>query len=411
MSDAAALAARAELADLWAAGRRQMSWRGVTGKVTVKVVTGEQGRALTQLLGRRKPWLAGDSAIVDMAALDEALGHVDGLAAVLEAHGGPVIDRRAKRDARGAQVDTMWRELQLHPAARQDPVARWLADQRSSGRWHGPTADLEVACRVLSDCLAIAECLPVQTEVGIPKLAADVLGDPHALDADDSHPAGRAVLGLLEALTGETGLTGAARRRALWAAAGVRVGSIEPARCLGLRPSGTGLLARQLRERADAGWPQLVTSVELAAEPLRISGIVHLCENREIYEAALSQLGPNCPQLLCVDGWPSSTVTLLMDHIAPGQAMHHGDYDWGGWRIFEHMRTRHGARPWRYDAAEFVSARARHPDAGRPLNGTPPPPEDWDDLAAALAADGRGISEELELELLIDDLRSASGPA
>ncbi len=402
---AAALAGRPELQELWRQARRHVEARGVTGSVSVQADDPQAARALSGLLGTRRPWLAGDRRRVSLVDLDTALAGHGGLHAVLEAAGGPVHDRRAERDARQRAVDGLWEELAARPAAARPQVAGWLEVQRASGRWTGPGADLAANAQVLGDCLTVAAALPCAQERGLPKFAADWLGDPHALDDGDQHPAGRAVLGLLEALAGPSPLTGAARRRALWAAVGVRVGTLEPVRCAGLRPVGDGPLAQELRGRAAAGWPQWLSGIELAVEPLKIVGPVFCCENREVHEAALAELGPGCPQLVCVDGWPSVTVAALLDRLDPGQARHHGDFDWGGWRIARHLRLRHGVGTWRYDAGELLAARARHPGAGGPLRGSPPPASERDALAEAILADGRSLSEERDLELLLEDLR------
>lgn len=407
MTQADHLARRPELAELWRRVRRQVEQRGVTGQVKVPLEEEAQARAVSQLLARSRPWLPGDVAVVRLAQLDDALQHVGGLVTVLSSV-APLVDRRAEREQRAAAVETLWAELAASPAGQRAEVRAWLDAQRAGGRWHGAAADLEASRQVLRACLTVADVLPAPREVGLTKLAADVLGEPHALDDDDAHPAGRAILGLLEAIGDPADLTGAARRRALWAAVNVRVGALEPVRCLGLTPIGHGLLARQLRERSEAGWPQLITAVELDAVPLVIAGRVFCCENREVYEAALRELGPRCPQLVCIDGWPSVTVSRVLRGLAPGQAIHHGDFDWGGWRIARHLRVGHGVGSWRYDAAAFRALRARRPDAGTRLKGSAPAPDERDALADALVADGRGLSEELDLELLIEDLRMAA---
>lgn len=114
--------------------------------------------------------------------------------------------------------------------------------------------------------------------------------------------------------------------------------------------------------------------------------------------------GTSARALICVDGWPTLTVSRLLDRLVPGQARHHGDFDWGGWRIAQHLRARHGIGSWRYDVDHYREAVAARPHARASLRGRSPGVAQRDALAGELAAIDHCVSEEQVLDQLLGDL-------
>ena len=97
---------------------------------------------------------------------------------------------------------------------------------------------------------------------------------------------------------------------------------------------------------------------------------------------AASDLGTDCPPLVCTEGMPSAAChKLLGSAVAQGTRLHwRADFDWTGLRIVGAAITSHRARPWRMTAADYRHAL----DMGKstPLTGTPTA-SPWDPELAA----------------------------
>ena len=152
-------------------------------------------------------------------------------------------------------------------------------------------------------------------------------------------------------------------------------------------------------------------------EPLRAAGPVRVCENPVVVAAAADELGASCQPLLCVGGQPSAAGWRLLDLLAAGGAefRYHGDFDWGGVRIAEAVRTRisgSGARwhSWHYDRDAYEALAAAHPHARLPRLPGEPVGTPWDPaLATAMARRGVRIEEELTVDTLLADLAEYPG--
>ncbi len=238
------------------------------------------------------------------------------------------------------------------------------------------------------------------------RLAATVLGDSHALD--EGTPAATLVLSAVEALTGEPRRDrSAAERRALWARVGVLVDELSaPVLVLGLRPEGEGLVARALRDHADAGEPCRLTLRQMVRHPVDWRTLarrsVAVCENPTVVAAVAERLGARSPALVCTDGQPSGAVQTLLGDLATAgiELRFHADFDRGGIRIGNLLVDRFGAVPWRMTGADYE----RVADRGPSLGGEP---EEacWDrDLATVMRARGRAVHEEVVLDELLRDL-------
>ena len=75
--------------------------------------------------------------------------------------------------------------------------------------------------------------------------------------------------------------------------------------------------------------------------------------------------------------------------------------------IGNHVLREHGARPWRFGAADYQAALRTAPLLGRPLHADAVQ-SSWDDaLAVAMQTALRAIDEEMVAEVLLLDLRDA----
>ncbi len=248
--------------------------------------------------------------------------------------------------------------------------------------------------------------LPRQPPIERSALAAQALGDPHALD--DRSAVGSLLASQLAARDGldGAGLT-AGERRALLDRFGVLC---DPASAtvltLGLRPVGDSALDEALRLLA--GCHVVLTLGQLSRMPLRFPRglVVRLCENPAVVLRAESRLGPATSPLVCTGGWPGSAVCGLLDLLRDSGARleHHGDFDWEGLAIARWLRERYGTRPWRFGAGAYTAAveAARTP---LPALRQPRHARVVDDpLTAALVDRGVAVSEEATLDDLVADL-------
>jgi uncharacterized protein (TIGR02679 family) len=408
-----ALLGGARLAPLFEAVRRRMEETGGSGRtVTIPGASTEERSAIADLMG----WSAvpENPVRVELEELDAALR--DSAAAVdlrtaVEALSGPLRDLREERRALRAERERLWDEARAAVAAagRAEQLEPWLEHLRA-----GALARAARACgrgreAVLSDALRVALRLPAGGKL-LPVFASEVLGDPHALDAGCALTplalrAAAAVAGWPEVPPGAAG------RRRLWADAGVDCDPLSASVLLhALRPGGTGLLARQLRESAEAGEPRRVTLRELERSDLSLpaGATLHVCENPAVVAAAADALGARSAALVCVEGAPSTAVMQLLRRAsARGARLRvRADLDWPGLRIAAQVMALGNAEPWRFSAADYCASVADG-RVGPPLDGAPASAP-WDpELRPAMARAGVSVPEERVLEALLSDLADA----
>lgn len=397
---------RPELAPLWRAVHERLSSGHPVSRVTLGPLDLPAREALADLLGLDR--IPKARTTVTLTRLDEALRDSVGAdtRAVAEAILGPLGDRAADLASDRTERAALWRWLETHPVVVAQPALRpWMAHLRRSGLLHG---SVEVTRRFLNDALTAVAALPAQGEP-LPVFAAAHLGDAHALD--DGTRLGGVVLRALAALHDTGPPVSAADRRALWGLAGIADDALSTTvLTAGLRPTGTGPVARALTAYADAGH-----AAHLSLAQLRRPGDlhlppndVHITENPSILALALRRFGPLCPPLVCTAGWPNSAVILLLRQLASAGAplRYHGDFDGEGLRIAAHLLAATGAAPWRMAAADYRAAHARSPLGPPPGRVTDAP---WDpELAPALNEHGTAVLEEhMAADLLADLTRFA----
>lgn len=396
------------LAPVWARLRDRLEARGLeaTGRVVLDLPERAQRHAVSGLLGRA---VTRSRASIDLAELDERLRErsgVGGLVAVLTTvDGAPPRDRVAARAQRRAGreqplalalslVDTAWAE-------------EWVAGLRRTGLLtNRPAAERVVtdAARVLTAVTDASDPAP-RSRV---ELAAQLLGDAHALDEDRLLT--QVVVRGLAAAAGCGVPASATERRALWERYAVAPDLLSRT-CLvwGLRPTGPEPQARRLREAADAGDPVHITGWDVR----RLAGLgdlrtvtVLVCENPRVLEA-VAERGTATWPVVCTSGEPNTVVTDVLALLASAGATlrYHGDFDWPGVAIANRIVERFGAVPWRMSAADYVAAVRPHAPM---LAGAPVQPS-WDaELGAAMRAAGRAVHEEAVLGELMEALETAS---
>jgi uncharacterized protein (TIGR02679 family) len=365
-------------------------------------VSPREYETLASLMGR--PTRHASSIQVDVAAIDAALSRVDiapTLKDALECLDGPIVHVAT------ARAETLSRWASVVQQARHPGLARLLQSAKGLGLLKRlAKRNPDVADRVREHADAVLHRLPVE---GLPRaqIAAEILGDAHALDA--GQPIATLVLAVLRQ-TGPTSreaseldLLDEERDRTAWARAGVMVNELaRPALFLNLCMQDGARFAAKPGEPAYASLRVLLRS-QLALEV--IGHTVYVCENPNLVAIAADRLGPRCAPLVCTDGMPAAAQRTLLAHLANAGAnlVYHGDFDWPGVRIANFVIRTFGATPWRFSAEDYAAAIARSP--GQNLTGTPIPAA-WDtSLAPAMQARDIAIPEEAVSTTLLGDLR------
>jgi uncharacterized protein (TIGR02679 family) len=148
-------------------------------------------------------------------------------------------------------------------------------------------------------------------------------------------------------------------RRALWASFGV---IRERASCdvlsLGLEPVSKKRLLTSTGD--EAGW------TAQAAHPPSHSNRedelhrqhVFVCENPVVVAEAADVLGGSAPPIVCTEGIPNTAALLLLEQMSKSDCrlVFHGDFDWGGVRIFNHVRRNlhENITPWRFGRDHYL---------------------------------------------------------
>jgi uncharacterized protein (TIGR02679 family) len=397
--------------------RRRYERGEETGSFRLDKLNAEERAALAGLLG--KPPRDSSSLLVDIAHADEALrrsGIADSLRAALERLDGPIVDRAAER----LRLQSEWEGLR--GSRLQADLAAVLATPSGLGLLKRlARQDPAVAAHLLEQAQAVLHRLPAR---GLPRaqLAADVLGDAHALDsgnavatlvlaalrrADTDHLR-RDKARVIEVEPGEDAPadSGANSARDLWAGVGVLVNELaRPALFLNLPFEGTDSLG------STAGEPAYLSLRSLLRAPPRwqVAGrTVYVCENPNLLAIAADRLGARCAPLICTDGMPAAAQRALLAQLAQAGARlrYHGDFDWPGLAIGNHVLRRYGAAPWRFSAGDYLAAIPAIPKPGRKLEGTPVAAL-WDAaLAPAMEQHRLAVDEEAVAQGLLMDLGS-----
>jgi uncharacterized protein (TIGR02679 family) len=398
---------------LYRVRRRLELGRPLTGQVTLTGANAGQRRAVGRLLGRRMG--TGRSLTVsldDVDALLRASGAAPGgLATAAEVLLGTVPNRVVDAAARQAAWSIALRPI-TGLAARRPEFAPWRTWLDATGLLRRLATDVADAAVLAEQAVRVLDDLP-SPGIALGRLAATVTGDAHALD--DGRPLATLCLSAIRVLTGGPAATTdvpTTDRRAAWAAVGVHRDELSSAvLSLGL-PGGTStMVGRMFALASKVGEPCALTLRHLNHDLSTVGSdlgvgdrLVHLCENPIVLACAADELGSACPPLVCLNGQPSTAVTRLLDLLAGAGARfaYHGDFDWGGIRIANALRTRTDWTPWRYDTSSYQAALSLSGGGeltGRPVDAT------WDpDLRPALEQHGIHIQEELVLGDLVDDL-------
>lgn len=375
-------------------------------------LTVDEHAALAALMGRRARFSA--SMEVDVHAIDLALsqaGIATSLRDALELIDGPIVHREtARRELAAAWTNAV-------AAASHPSLTYFLRDPAGSGllkRLSG--SDPKAAAQLCRLADAVIGALPA-SGVARAQLAANTLGDAHALDN------GRAVATLVLATWRYISMSAQdadtmydvneddtdqpnprdERTRDVWARAGVLVNELaRPALLLNLPVSGTNLVS-------SLGEPSYVSLRILVRSPpsWTVAGQdVFVCENPNLLAIAADRLGLACAPIVCTEGMPGAAQRVLLTQLTKSGARlrYHGDFDWAGLRIGNHVLRTYGAVPWRFGTCDYVAAIESAPRPGQSL-GDPAIAASWDSrLMAMMQTHQLAIAEESVADSLLADL-------
>jgi uncharacterized protein (TIGR02679 family) len=377
----------------------------------------EEHAALASMLGR--PLRYANSLQVDVRLVDAAFqdaGIATSLRDALERLDGPITNLATTRLALG----TMWSDvlgacthgelIELLRAPAGIGLLKRLARQ-------SPPAALQLCRRVE----AVLQRLPA-SGITRSQLAAEVLGDAHAIDSGE--PTATLVLAVWRQVIArtsakndsvdieptedsETELDGSAERdRDVWAKAGVLVNELaRPVLFLNLPTRDAG------NHRQLPGEPAYASLRSLLRSPPSwdvANRKVYVCENPNLVAIAADHWGSHCAPLVCTDGMPAAAQRCLLLQLAKARAQlcYHGDFDWPGIRIGNHVMREHGAQSWRFGAADYEAAVDGAAGLGQALTGKVARAL-WDDeLTAAMQRHLLSIAEEALAASLLEDLEA-----
>ena len=386
---------------------------GQAGKhLRIGHLTADEHAALASLTGR-SPRFSG-SLRFDVGDVDAALrqaGIAPSLRVALEQLDGPMIHIAGERD----RLRRLWSAVVEHCG--HADLVRFLEAPDAVGLLKRLSGSDPVAAADLCDRVeAVLRSLPAN---GLTRaqLAADVLGDAHALD--NGRPVASLVLavwrqvivppiqwvalgavdenGLQRDLHGES-------VRDIWSRAGILVNELARRALFFNLPA-----INAERPAAEPGEPGYVSLRALLRSPPSwdVAGrTVYVCENPNLLAIAADQFRQRCAPLICTDGMPAAAQCRLLSRLALAGARlwYHGDFDWPGVRIGNYMARAYGAQPWRFGAVDYAAAVEVAPRPGHRLKGTEVPAS-WDrDLTSVMREHQLAIAEEAVAASLLQDL-------
>ncbi len=370
-----------------------------------------ESEALALLTGR--PPRQVKSMQIDVAALDIALrqaGIANSLREALERIDGPIPHTAAMRATALASWSTVVAGC-AHPALAdllRTPAALGLLKRLAR-------QNAAAAAQLLERAASVLHRLPA-AGLARAQLAAETLGDAHALDRGQAvatlvlaawrqHESGRPQPSSSpDAQADAPGNAGDERTRDVWARAGVLVNELaRPALFLNLPVQSGAPLPAALGEPGYLSLRRLLRSPPAWAVA---DVMVYVCENPNLVAIAADRVGERCAPLVCTDGMPAAAQRTLLALLAQAGASlrYHGDFDWAGLRIANHVMRTWEARPWRFMARDYEAAvtgvsHARHDLDGAGVEAS------WDDgLAPAMRRHGVAIAEEAVAASLLEDL-------
>ncbi len=376
--------------------------------IRVTALTAEEHAALASLLGRKQRYAR--SLQIDVRRVDAALqrsGIATSLHDALERLDGPIVHPASAR----IRLQDSWLSV-VKGCSRHDLIDLLQVPAGLGLLKRLARQDPDAATDLCRRTEAVLRHLPAN---GITRsqLAADILGDAHALDG------GQAVASLVLAVwrrldprvdTDENLPVTSERARDTWARAGVLVNELaRPVLFLNLPVIGA---AEYIWRRGEPAYLSL-RSLLRSPPPWDVANrTIYVCENPNLVAIAADRWGAASSPLMCTDGMPAAAQRCLLSQLAQAGALlcYHGDFDWPGLHIGNHLMRELGARPWRFGEADYLAAVRDIRSPSRALAGLAVEAS-WDAaLTAAMQHYGIAVPEEALTATLLPDLNGVPLP-
>jgi uncharacterized protein (TIGR02679 family) len=326
---------------LAAARQRLEAGHGMGGSPLRVSLTDAERDQVGKLLGTK--WTLSGRQVGARALAEATRSLGTDLETLLAACGGPLRDRPAEKAASLHNAeDERARALGVLDAAGVPSAAgaAWLARRGLPRAGSGQLLELASRCALAWRKLPAAGGSTVLLTV----LAAEALGDPHALDRG-SPVAG----GVLRLLGYEVPAT-AESWRAIWDGIGVVCDPVS-SRVLVLNLELCGDAPACSLTAAAGTEPMWLTWRSLAGTFGSKAPDVYVCENPSVLVAAADRLADRCLPLVCTNGQPSAAARRLLAGLAGGGTVLHvrADEDAAGREIVSGLNALiPGIRLWRY---------------------------------------------------------------
>lgn len=361
------------------------------------------------------------SVRIDIAQFDAALRNAEisgSLREALECIDGPLVHRTAAKEELRARWDAA-----LNTSVSHSALSAWLQTASAHSLIKRLSRqDPGKAVKMLQQVDAILRRLPAAGWTRA-QLAADVLGDAHALD--NGQATATLVLAVLRHGTNNTAREHhvadevadaansnrpAERVRETWAQSGILVNELaRPALFLNL-PVDRGFVP--LAAPGEPGYLSLRQLLRTHIAWSVADQTVYVCENPNLVSIVADHLGSACAPLVCTDGMPAAAQRVLLTQLATAGAklLYHGDFDWPGIHIANNVMRLCAAQPWRFRSDDYQQALGSCPQKERDLSDIAVAAS-WDaGLGATMRLHGMAIPEEAVAAILMGDLKSPGRP-
>lgn len=388
----------------------------IGGKVKLRQLSSLEQEALGGLLA--KNLLGQEECTVELAALDQALKRSRfgaGLVEALECLYGPTLLTK-KEQAQLAEKEWLAFFAALEQTPQEPQTKSWLtALKNKQGRGYRAFItlyhqDQNQARNILHTSLHALDRLPCwqRKRTRLPVFAAELTGDPHALDSNTA--LGRLFFqGLLFVRGINKDVTSAEKQREILSEAGLEGDDISSAVIVaGLRtlPSDprAGIFSASL-----SSCTPLVLPLRFFDQPTSWTSMptIYVMENPTVFSAILDANDNSPPPpLVCTSGQPSVAALRLLDELAAagGTLYYSGDFDPEGLQIGLRLHERYSSSfyPWFFDRQAYTTAPAGTPltlDQRQTLSNLITP---WDKmLPAAILKRGTVVYQESLVEEMI----------
>ena len=406
----------AELASLRRRMRRffERVANGASGDVlTLTQLSATERETLALLTGL--PSRPSQSVRIDVKQLDATLleaGIADSLRAALELIDGPIENRAAHRIGIQAQWDSAISHCGWHAT-----LGDWAVTPAAIRLLKRLTRQNPVSAQhLLKRADIVLRRLPAD---GVPlsQLAAETLGNAHALDSGE--PTATIILAAWRHLerrqtsdvnsqedsdTQDDSRQLHERARDIWDRSGVLVNELaRPVLFLNLPVADRNAIVGTPGEPAYLSLRRLLRNPPVWA----VNDVtVFVCENPNLMAIVADRLGAASAPLVCTDGMPAAAQRTLLTQlkIAGACLMYHGDFDWPGLQIANHMISTWKMDLWRFGAKDYEVAVTNAPHIRYDLSGACVAAS-WDAaLMLAMQHHGVAIAEESVADSLLLDL-------